>query len=187
MSEGQDSIELKILKLRSRIKNTSSVRFGASKRIKFNYSIANLTVIILSLWAIFISYVLSSDLAQVWQIDVPVWEAVGIMLPVFIVVFSLIEGGETFLRAHLLELNARQLRELGDILFGESAKTDDNPEYRAELFERFSQRYNDILERSPINHDDVDHWSKHYAHLRSSHEDFSWRWLYFSLLILLKM
>lgn len=181
--EREDDIEIKIKKLRSRIKNTSSVRFAASKRIKFNYSIANLTVIVLSLWAIFISYILTSDLVTQWNVNVDAWEAAGIVLPVFIVVFSLIEGGETFLRAHLLELNARLLRELGDELFGEAARIDGDPAQRAELFKKYSRKYNDILERSPINHDDVDHWSRHYSRCRHDSKEFSVRWFYFTAII----
>jgi len=181
MSDAAKELE----KLRTRIKNTSSTRFSASHRVHFNYTLAKLTVVILSLWAIFISYVLTSELGLSLHYDVEGAEAAGIILPVFVVVFSLIEGGETYLRAHNLELNARQLRELADKLKGETINGAAESGAFAILFEKYSREYNDILERSPINHRDIDHWSKYYVRCRQSVVWFSRHWWYFFAITML--
>jgi hypothetical protein len=180
----EETIDNKLRKLGHRIKNTSTVRFVASKRVRFNYGLANLTVVILSLWAIFFAYFLASGLKNLPSINLPVIEAAGIILPVFIVVFSLVEGGENLVRAYLMELNARQLRELGDDLFAATANLDHDAQKKVASFETFSKRYNDILERSPINHDDVDHWSRYFARRRKDVPEFSWRWWYYLLVVL---
>lgn len=183
MDSDDDPIETKIKKLGYRVKNTSTVRFAGSKRIRFNYSMANLTVIVLSLWAIFISYMLASSLSDAISINKPVMEAVGVVLPVFIVVFSLIEGGENLVRAHLMELNARQLRELGDKLFSVYSKAKMEGGDLVAVFEEYSHKYNDTLERSPINHDDIDHWGRYFAGRRRNQKEFTWPWLYYFFLI----
>jgi hypothetical protein len=87
------SVREKVDKLFARIKNTSSVRFHASRRVRMDYKIAQLTVVFLSLWAILISYLLASALGKQEHLDVPILSAAGVILPVFIVVFSLIENG----------------------------------------------------------------------------------------------
>ena len=170
-------VDVELEKLRTRIKNTSSTRFAAAHRVHFNYTMAKLTVVILSLWAIFISYVLTTlSLQETLHFDKAAIEAVGIVLPVFIVVFSLIEGGETYLRAHNLELNARRLRELADELKGQMIN---GVATKEGLFAEFSEKYNDCLERSPINHRDVDHWSKYYVRKRQEVTSFSPKWWYY--------
>jgi hypothetical protein len=181
----EESMDTKLKKLGSRIKNTSTVRFAASKRVRFNYSFANLTVVVLSLWAIFFAYFLASGLKNMPWANVPVIEAFGVILPVFIVVFSLVEGGENLVRAHLMELNARQLRELGDKLFTASSQLDHNTERKVATFEEYSREYNNILERSPINHDDVDHWGRHFALQRRLAAEYSWHWWYYLLIVIL--
>lgn len=167
MSVENEPLELKITKLGARIKNTSTVRFASSKRIRFNHTMANVTVVCLSLWSIFISFALTSTLSERIAHNRETLEVVGVILPVFIVVFSLIESGENLVRAHLLELNARQLRELGDNLFSahvraKNKEKEKNESDLVDVFEKFSKEYNDVLERSPVNHDDIDHLGKHY-------------------------
>lgn len=181
----EETIDNKLKKLGSRIKNTSTVRFAASKRVRFNYSLANLTVVILSLWAIFYAYFLATPMKDLPHINLPIIEASGVILPVFIVVFSLVEGGENLVRAYLMELNARQLRELGDELFTATAALDHDMSAKVASFETFSRRYNDILERSPVNHDDIDHWGRHFAKVRKGAKEFSWHWFYYLLIVIL--
>lgn len=185
MSEPVDeSIETKLKKLGSRIKNTSTVRFAAAKRIRFNYALANLTVVVLSLWAIFFSYLLVADPLKEIAQNTPVVQAIGILLPVFIVVFSLIEGGQNLVRAHLMELNARHLRELGDKLFTAAFGHQNGSEHRIKIFEEYSHMYNDILERSPVNHDDVDHWGRHFAKCRREAKEYTWHWWYYLIIVI---
>jgi len=160
MDEASKGIHEKLDRLRLRIKNTSSVRFYASRRVRTNYRIAQLTVVILSLWAIFISYILASKLADALLMNTEILTAVGVILPVFIVVFSLLENGEVFLRAHQLEHNARQLRELSDQLYTSAAVKGLDPNALLHVYDTFSQRYSDCLERTPINHDDIDHFQR---------------------------
>lgn len=163
MDQATQDVSAKLESLRLRIKNTSSVRFDAARRVRSDYKIAQLTVVLLSLWSITISYILSSGQADQFGIDVKLFTAAGVILPVFIVVFSLIEGGENYLRAYQLEYNARQLRELADQLYTSSAVTGLNPNDLLNVFKEFSQKYSDSLERSPINHDDVDHYHRVYS------------------------
>jgi VanZ family protein len=165
---GNIDIRAKLEGLRLRIKNTSSVRFYASRRVRTDYRIAQLTVVILSLWAIAISYSLATKLADEYSLDVDLLTGIGVILPVFIVVFSLLENGETFLRAFQLEANARQLRELSDQLYTSAAvKGLENAEL-LKVYDEFSQRYSDSLERTQVNHDDVDHFYRIY-HLDMKH------------------
>jgi SMODS and SLOG-associating 2TM effector domain family 5 len=188
MNNHDDPIDKKLQKLGARIKNTSTVRFAASKRLRFNYGMANLTVVILSLWSIFISYTLLSPLTESLRFDKAIIEAAGLLLPVFIVVFSLIEGGENLVRAHLMELNARQLRELGDKFFSALSKNHIDPgkvtAHRMDVFEKYSKEYNDILERSPVNHDDIDHWGRHFALKRKESKEYQWDWWYYLFIVL---
>lgn len=165
----EDAIEIdrtdvrgKVEGLRLRIKNTSSVRFYSSKRVKSNYYISQLTVVILSLWAIVISYSLATNLASDYRLDIHLLTGIGVILPVFIVVFSLLENGETFLRSYQLEANARQLRELADQLYTSSAVKGLQPNELLKVYDEFSQRYSDSLERTQVNHDDVDHFQRIY-------------------------
>jgi hypothetical protein len=178
-------ITRKLDKLQYRIKNTSSTRFSASKRVRFNYDLGALTIIILSLWAIYISIILGGNFVVMVDGTRKLVEVTGILLPVFIVVFSLVEGGNNYLRSHQLELNARQLRELADELAGEVTKEEHTAttDSRAALFEKFSKKYNDILERSPINHDEIDHWSRHYVALRNDQPMFRGMWWLYSALV----
>ncbi len=183
-----EAIESKLKKLGGRIKNTSTVRFAASKRIRFDYGVANFTVVVLSLWSILIAYASTSRLIETFGLNRPIVETVGIILPVFIVVFSLIEGGENLVRAHLMELNARQLRELGDKYFSELAShfpKKDNFSEQVRIFEEYSRSYNDILERSPINHDDIDHWGRHFAKQRKELPQFTFLWWYYLFIVIL--
>ena len=99
MPEHDEHIDKKLDKLGARIKNTSTVRFAASKRIRFNYAMANWTVIFLSLWAILISYFSASKMSGPFHLNSAAFDIAGLMLPVFIVVFSLVEGGENLVRA----------------------------------------------------------------------------------------
>ncbi len=163
MDDATQEVIVKLESLRLRMKNTSSVRFNAARRVRSDYKIAQLTVVFLSLWAITISYILATDLATHLNIDIEIFTGVGVILPVFIVVFSLIESGESYLRAHQLEYNARQLRELADQLYTSSAVTGLNADQLLNVFEQFSQKYSDSLERTPINHDDVDHFHRDYT------------------------
>jgi len=149
-------------KLRARIKYTSSVRFNASRRVRSDYYVAQLTVVILSLWSIFISYILAMRLAEHWYLDTESLTAVGVILPVFIVVFSLIERGDSFLRAHQLEYNARQLRELSDQLFTASKVSKTDADEDRGIYADFIKRYNDIIERASVDHDDIDHFRQLY-------------------------
>lgn len=175
----ENTIVAKLVKLQARIKNTSSVRFGAARRIRFNYQLAQITVVILSLWAITISYILAMKWHQT-GISEERLQAVGILLPVFIVAFSLIENGETYLKSHQLELSARQLRELSDQLYAEIARTGDRAKDQIKVFSQFSERYNDMLERNAVNHDDIDHWTRVCTVDRARSVRFSREWLYCS-------
>ena len=165
----EQEISAKLRKLQGRIKNTSSVRFAASKRVRFNYNIAQLTIVALSIWAIIISTTLAFDVQGIFSIKERYVELIGILLPVCIVAFSLIENGEVYLRSAFLEINARQLRELSDQLFVAIEKADGDLSAKIEVFSSYSQKYNDILERSPINHDDVDHYTKKYEREREKY------------------
>ncbi|MFN7056510.1 SLATT domain-containing protein [Hyphomonas sp.] len=170
-------------RLLERIKNTSSTRFSASHRVHFNYAMAKLTVVVLSLWTVFFAYCLTTNLEATIPYNPSIMQAVGVVLPVFVVVFSLIEGGETYLRAHNLELNARQLRELADELKAEALANSKSQQAIATIYIQYAKRYNDALERSPINHKDVDHWSKHYVRQRQDRTQrwsFSW-WYYVAI------
>lgn len=171
-----DDIDTKLKKLLGRIKNTSGVRFSASKRVKFNYGMAQLTVVVLSLWSITISTALTFHTITIFAYPEQIVQLVGILLPVGIVVFSLIENGETYLRANLLEMNARQLRELSDKLYADIARNKGDRNSSLIVFEETSKNYNDILERSPINHDDIDHWTKKYIRDRENVALFSTEW-----------
>lgn len=163
-SEGRSrEVLAKLKKLQIRIKNTSSVRFSASKRIRFDYKLAQLTIVILSLWSITISFLIAMNNMPKLGLQRDVLEPIGILLPVFIVAFSLIENGETYLRGHQLEMCARQLRELGDKLYTEIELNYLSVKKLIEVYNSFSQTYNDILERSPANHDDIDHWARKYS------------------------
>src|SRR5262249_1815200 len=103
MLMAEDPIDQHVAQLRERIKTTSTVGLNAGRRVRLNYKIANLTVVVLSLWAILIAFVpIFPGLAQQFGINEVRWQAAGVILPVFIVVFSLIEGGDSFLRAHQL-------------------------------------------------------------------------------------
>lgn len=161
-SSDAEEFDVKLGKLKRRIKNTFSTRFAAAKRVKFNYSLANLTIIVLSLWAIAISFILTGSYISMTEVVRKSLEMTGVLLPVFVVVFSLMEGGDNYLRGYLLELNARQLRELSDEFSAdiERVKNEKSENAKANLYEKYSKKYNDILERSPINHDDIDHLSK---------------------------
>jgi SMODS and SLOG-associating 2TM effector domain family 5 len=176
VDEAMREVLAKLESLRLRIKNTSSVRFDAARRVRSDYKIAQLTVVFLSLWAITISYILASELAEHLKIDVKLFTGVGVILPVFIVVFSLIEGGENYLRAYQLEYNARQLRELADQLYTSSAVTGLDANQLLKVFEEFSEKYSDSLERSPINHDDVDHYHRIYSKSLESLGFKQWDW-----------
>ncbi len=184
-SKIEETIDHKLKKLGGRIKNTSTVRFAASKRIRFNYALANLTVVVLSLWSILISYAITANLISSFNLNRSAVETSGLILPVFIVVFSLIEGGENLVRAHLMELNARQLRELSDKYFSHLAShfADDADHEKIKIFEQYSKEYNDILERSPINHDDIDHWGRYFARKRKDTKEFSFRWYYYLVIV----
>jgi len=161
--KAKNDIHDKLEKLRLRIKNTSSVRFFAARRVKMNYRIAQLTVVILSLWAIVISYLLSNDLAKHLGMNIPFLTMVGVILPVFVVVFSLLENGEAFLRSHQLEFNARQLRELSDQLYTSAAVKGLNSDKLLQVYEDFARKYSDCLERTAVNHDHVDHLNSLYS------------------------
>lgn len=146
--------------LRQRIKHTSSVRFYASRRVQSDYKIAQLTVVILSLWTILISYLLSNSMAKNLNFNIELLTAVGVILPVFIVVFSLLENEESYLRSHKLEISARQLRELADQLYTAAAVKDLSADNILIVYDGFSQRYSDCLERWPVNHENIDHYRK---------------------------
>ena len=138
-----EEFDRKIDKLKHRIKNTFSTRFAAAKRVKFNYSLANLTIIVLSLWAIAISFVLTGSYITMSEVGRKSLEMAGVLLPVFVVVFSLMEGGDNYLRGYLLELNARQLRELSDEFSAdiERVKNVNTPNAKANLYEKYSKKY----------------------------------------------
>lgn len=175
-----EQLEKKLVKLQTRIKNTSSVRFSAAKRVRFNYNLAQLTVVMLSLWAIVISTTLAFEVDELFNFPPRVVQLVGILLPVGIVTFNLIENGEVYLRSAYLEMNARQLRELSDQLYVAIEEAKGNATDSLKVYGDYSQRYNDILERSPINHDDIDHWSRKYVRDRQNSKNFSsdyWKYL----------
>lgn len=160
-------ITRKLFQLQDRIKNTAYTRFAAARRVRFNYDLGGVTIVVLSLWAIAISTVLASNSVEMSEITKKHMEFTGVILPVFIVIFSLMEGGNNFLRSYQLEANARQLRELTDEVAGEGtrARIDPDTEFMAKLFEKNSKKYNDVLERSPINHDDIDYLAEHHKNL----------------------
>jgi SMODS and SLOG-associating 2TM effector domain family 5 len=181
METNKSDVEIKIEKLKSRIKHTSSVRFESARRVRTDYDVAQLTVIILSLWAIFIAYILSKKLVPESNRYIELFDAAGVILPVFIVVFSLIEGGQNYLRSYQLEMSARNLREMSDQLYTASAPVSLDSIQRIEIFNQFSQKYSDSLERSPVNHDNLDHFQQHYSNVRKDSKRWSLRWCEFSI------
>lgn len=146
---------------------------------------AQLTVVVLSLWSITISTALTFRTIQIFALPEQIVQLVGILLPVGIVVFSLIENGETYLRSNLLEINARHLRELSDQLYADISRNKGDVNNSLLVFEEYSKNYNDILERSPVNHDDIDHWTKKYIREREHLPHLSHQWSYFTFVSLL--
>jgi hypothetical protein len=102
-------------------------------------------------------------MAKMFKLDIPILTGAGVILPVFIVVFSLLENGEAFLRSHQLEANARQLRELSDQLYTAAAVQGQDANELLVVYSEYSERYSDCLERTPVNHDDVDHYYRVYS------------------------
>lgn len=81
----------------------------------------------------------------------------SVLIPVFVVIFSLIEGGEQYLRAHNLNVVARKLRELADDVRSDKQFQDTNNNDWESKFACYYKKYNNILERHNVDHDDVDH------------------------------
>tara|TARA_R110000868_G_scaffold250339_2_gene506844 strand:+ start:1128 stop:1766 length:639 start_codon:yes stop_codon:yes gene_type:complete len=174
-----------IEELRSKVGALVRVRFEAARRVRFNYILGKLTVVILSLWAIFISYALTSDIGSVLSFDVEYVKAAGIMLPVFVVIFSLIEGGENLLHAHALDQNARRLRELYYKIEGAILSASANNIDLIAAYEKYSHEYNNVLERSPVNHGTVDYESDKYGKYGSDRLNatrWSGEWIYLILM-----
>jgi SMODS and SLOG-associating 2TM effector domain family 5 len=177
----KSDVEIKIDKLKSRIKHTSSVRFESARRVRTDYDVAQLTVIILSLWAILIAYIISKKLVPPTNHYIELFDAAGVILPVFIVVFSLVEGGQNYLRSYQLEMSARNLREMSDQLYTASAPAGLTQRNQIAIFNQFSQKYSDSLERSPVNHDNLDHFQQHYSNIRKDSDRWSKNWCEFTI------
>lgn len=154
-----------------RIKNTATIRFSASRRQMFNFMMGKLTIVILSVWAILISFLATTEYFDFSETQKQMQIVIGLILPVFIVLFSFIEGGENFLKAHQFEMNARALRELADEYYAEmdgaiAQPSDKSDGALRDVLHRYYIKYNDTLERSPVNHDEVDYYGAKYSRLR---------------------
>ncbi|MCW3836880.1 SLATT domain-containing protein [Sphingomonas canadensis] len=172
--ETESSLVSKIWQIQERMRITSSCRFSASKRIRFDWNLAQLTVVVLSLWSIAISYLLlpgSLDISGDIRIK---FQSIGILLPVFIVAFSLIERGENYVRSYQLDNSARQLREIGDDLTAAVIEANSREDHLLDALKTYSSRYNHSLERCPVSHDDIDYWLVLFTDIVSGHRYAKW-------------
>jgi len=158
------------IRLESRIREVANIRFSASRRVHFNYVIAKLTVVILSLWAIFITVVVSLSNDYESMDDVPFTLSIAsVLIPVFVVIFSLIEGGEQYLKGHNLNIVARKLREFSDDILADTEFQDIKNINWERKFKEYYKEYNDILERHNVDHDDVDYLRQKFIEKRDKY------------------
>lgn len=93
----------------------------------------------------------------------------SVLIPVFVVIFSLIEGGEQYLRAHNLNVVARKLRELADDVRSDNQFQDTENSNWDSKFTCYYKKYNDVLERHNVDHDDVDHLRQKFIEKRDEY------------------
>ncbi|MBP2227162.1 hypothetical protein J2847_000429 [Azospirillum agricola] len=137
-----------------RVEITRDVRFQSSLRLSKRQKWSSYVVSLLSLYVIAISLI--PNIVKLAQYQSQILMACSIVLSVFVIFTSLIDGAQNFYyQGELLHQSARKIATIHTAL--KSIDIDADPKAAEQKLEKFLDDYRRALEECPINHDNVDH------------------------------
>lgn len=154
---GNSELDSYAAKLSNRIWKTKGSRFNAARRLNNKYQFSLSSISILSVYGIAIPVIQGILNNQQCQKINGIYNAISLILSVFTLVISLLEGAKNYqIKAEKLHINAVEIsileRELDFLKVSKLAETD--------LIKKLgviSDKYENLIKDCPENHDPVDY------------------------------
>lgn len=139
----------------NRVEVTRDARFQAEKRLLRRHKYSYYIISLLSLFVIIISMIPSIEVDLTTQQN-QILLAITILNSVFIIITTLMDGaGEYSLSAHFMNRSAREL----STIFNALKLASDEQKMDPKFIKTQQDRYQDVLNDCPVNHDDIDYLS----------------------------
>ena len=170
-----------VRKVNKKIWTTIGSRFNASRRLNNQYKLSALSISVLSIFGIGTPIIQNYiDSSQCYNAD-KLYSLVSILLSIFILVLSLLEGAKNYqIKAEKLHNNAVEMSiVLNEISFLADYKlkicmSDKSKEDVVMQIKKYNKEYNALIKQCPENHDSDDFL----LFKAQNHKDFEKGWLW---------